>query len=246
MITDADHLAHLRKGTMTAATQVAESENASGDVLDHLLTVDWIKDHAWTRRCIARHPNLSDAGKLLLSTDHNEDVLYELTCNPSLTSEMLADMYSSDAGKGLARGFASNPNLPAHIQVAIAKDHFEDSWTIKPLAMNPSVTPEAIAILIETDNGFIRKELARSRRLTIEQQWTLAEDENEWVRSTLASNSSVDVAVLDHIARNDSIGFSRKAVANNAATAPDTVRFLMEDENKHVAWAAKKNRNRHG
>jgi hypothetical protein len=245
MITDADHLAHLNKGTKQSASQVAESANASAAVLDYMLATDWIRNHTWTRRVIAAHPNLSDEGFETLSNDHDDDVLYALASNPALSPERLEALYEADTHKSITKAIAGNPNIQVNLQCVIAQENLDNSWVLKSLAMNPNLRAGATGIIIQSDNGYVLKELAKSPILTLAAQKRLARSDNAYVRSALASNYELNSAVLTTLAT-DADSYVRKAVASNPNTTPETVRFLMEDENEWVRKQAGKNRNRHG
>lgn len=242
MITDADHLNHLKGGTRQCVTDVAESQNASGDVLDCLLSIDWYADHSWTRRLIASHPNLSDAGYERLSSDHNGDVLYALA-SVTKHSRRLRALYLKDQSHQLDKAFTFNPHTPVWMLVEIAERNTDNGWITKALAQHPKLNRKIAALLVKSENSYIRKEVAHRHILTKAEQKHLAVDDNEYVRSALAQNSSVDPSVLDLMARNDAISYVRKYVASNRATTKETLKYLEQDENTYVRRAAKSNRN---
>lgn len=269
MTTDAERYSLLAKATFQAALEVLEDPETSGEVLDVMLTTPWIRDKVWLRELIAKHPNVSPAGFVILRTDHNDTVITAVASNPSIPAHSHRVIAEDNGISSFAHtALVKNPNLDADL-IPVLVAH-ESSYVRKEMAAHPNLTPEqqvvlakdeshfvrvalasnenladiAGAVLVQDENGFVRKAMARTRKLSIEQQYVLAQDSNDFVRTELASNSSVFPSVLEYLAVNDANGFVRKAVANNAATLPATLMILARDENKYVAWAAKSNRNR--
>jgi hypothetical protein len=273
MTTDADRYATLSRATIQSALTVLEDTETSAGVLDSMLTTPWIRDKVWLRELIARHPNLSPAGFVILRNDHAESVIGSLLTNPSLPAPS-QHVIAADSGISsyTLKFLATNPNLDPEL-IPVLLTH-ESSYVRKEIASLPDLTPEqqmvlaadeshfvrlALAnnvtlvdvagnVLVQDEDDFVRKAMARTRKLSIEQQYVLAQDSNDYVRTELASNSSVFPSVLEYMAVNDANGFVRKAVAHNEKTTAETLMHLATDENSYVAWAAKsnRNRNRHG
>ena len=221
---------------------MAASPASDADLLDALMEHPAAMDQEWTRRLLARHANLSEQAVKVLMQDVSLAVLRDLAANPSLSAEVLEELFEQDEDMWVWTNLAGNPSISDALTVRLAAAE-ELGWIGKALAKRQTLLPEVLDILVASDNGYVRKEVARRHDLSEENMGTLMDDENSFVRSAFAGNSSVLPDILNHMAHNDSDSYVRYAIALNSAASYETLEHLADDEMKVVATAVQRNRN---
>jgi 3-methyladenine DNA glycosylase AlkC len=168
-------------------TYVAENPNTSPKTLA-MLAED---DDAYVRRSVAENPNTSPETLAMLAEDDEDSVRVSVAENPNTSPETLA-MLAEDDEDSVRVSVAENPNTSPETLAMLAEDD-EDSVRVS-VAENPNTSPETLDWLAEVyEYGLVRFYVAKNPNASPETLAMLAEDDDAYVRRSVAENPNTSL-----------------------------------------------------
>lgn len=141
--------------------------------------------------------------------------------NPSAPADTVARLFSDTSTGNQTRALAaSNPSIPKPLLDDAVRD--EDSWVRQHAAKNPALSSSQIAQLASDKDRKVRRALAENKRTT-EQLEILSNDNDDFIRSSVARNPATNAELLTRLA-DDTFHAVRNAVAEH----PNTPRNVLE------------------
>lgn len=186
------------------------------------------------------------------------------SCPPELLRDILYSKdYPEDRGVAFSRRIADNSNCPAdvleqlathadrHVRYFVAGNPSTPDIVLLQLAVDPEpdvrwglvevvdhkLPADVVDILVHDENADVRQEVADRADLTLSQLWDLANDPDEMVRWSVATNEITPQVILEQLAEDPEFKV-RWQVARNPKASESVLKQLAEDEESHVAEAA--------
>jgi Leucine rich repeat variant len=229
-----DYLRQIVNSYQKMSDSIARNPTIPQDLLLELADIN-----AGIRQAIARNPNAPYSLLLELSKDSNSTTRNWVAENPNTPLDILLTLTNDGALK--------NPNFPPLeiYRVTLASNLSNERQNASELIANlPLKTKLSLTQVVEGNELPAKLSIARDLQTPIEILERLAQDPNEDVRSTVASNRNLPLATLLQLA-NDPSSNIRMNIARNSNTPPEILAQLAftDDPGGWIADSLVKNQN---
>lgn len=166
-------------------------------------------------------------------------VMAQVAKNPAASAETLHRLFQdTTTGNQMRALVAGNASAPADIRSAAVTD--ADDWVREHTAGNAALTASEMPQLVRDSSQRVRRALARNRAAGSVLP-ELANDRDDFVRSTVAKNPAATPELLRSLA-SDEFHAVRAGVASNPNTPRDVLEHLVDDPN-HIGMVARSSLN---
>ena len=152
---------------------------------------------------------------------------FELAENPNTSSEIL-DKLSHDEEDYIRAAVASNPNTQIGAMFKLAHDY---KINVRFIVAKNTSFEVILKKLSKDEEESVRSAVASNQNTSVEIFDKLSKDEKERVRDSVASNKNTSVEILDKLA-NDESKFVRYSVAENPNTSSEILDKLSNDNDR--------------
>ena len=217
------------------AESIAKASNIPQDLLLELADID-----AGFRQSIARNPNAPHSLLLELSKDSNSTTRNWVAENPSTPLDILLTLTNDGALK--------NPNFPPLERYRVTLENNlinERQGSSELIASLPLKTKLSLTQVIEGNELPAKLAIARDLQTPIEILERLAQDPNEDVRATVASNRNLPLAILLRLTEDPSSKVRSQLIYQqfNRSTPVEILAKLADDPDSNIRMNIARNTN---